>query len=99
MVICSFSNGQRMAKGNHIVDANGKPVATSAQEYIGNFNPKATLGFTNTFQYKSFSLRILMDGRIGGTMVSGTNESCIQRNSEVTVKLSRRRLEPWRCYS
>ncbi|HNP21515.1 MAG TPA: SusC/RagA family TonB-linked outer membrane protein [Panacibacter sp.] len=60
------------AKGNHIVDANGKPVATSAQEYIGNFNPKATLGFTNTFQYKSFSLRILMDGRIGGTMVSGT---------------------------
>lgn len=60
------------AKGNHIVDEDGKPVATSSQEYIGNFNPKGILGFTNTFQYKAFSLRVLIDGRIGGTMVSGT---------------------------
>jgi TonB-linked SusC/RagA family outer membrane protein len=60
------------AKGNHIVTADGKPAITSAQEFIGNFNPKATIGFTNTFTYKAFSLRLLMDGRIGGTMVSGT---------------------------
>lgn len=59
-------------KGNRIVTSAGKPVLSQAQEFIGNFNPKATLGFTNTFNYKSFSLRILMDGRIGGTMVSGT---------------------------
>ncbi|WP_211217472.1 SusC/RagA family TonB-linked outer membrane protein [Segetibacter koreensis] len=68
------------AQGNRIVtptndsDATkgGKPVLTAAQEYIGNFNPKETIGFTNTFNYKGFSLRVLMDGRIGGTMVSGT---------------------------
>src|SRR6185295_3360543 len=30
------------------------------------------VGFTNTFTYKAFSLRVLMDGRIGGTVVSGT---------------------------
>lgn len=60
------------AKGNRVVDANGKPVLTQAQEYIGNFNPKATVGFTNTFDYKGFSLRVLVDGRFGGTMVSGT---------------------------
>lgn len=60
------------AKGNHIVGADGKPVLTQEQSYIGNFNPKATVGFTNTFEYKSFSLRILVDGRFGGTMVSGT---------------------------
>ena len=60
------------SKGNYIVDGNGKPVATQAQEYIGNFNPKATLGFTNTFQYKNISMRILTDGRVGGVMVSGT---------------------------
>lgn len=61
------------SKGNHIVDATtGKPVLTSDQQYIGNFNPKATLGFTNTFEYKNLYLRVLVDGRFGGTMVSGT---------------------------
>jgi TonB-linked SusC/RagA family outer membrane protein len=60
------------AKGNYTVDANGKPLLTQTQEYIGNFSPKATIGFTNSFQYKDFSLRILVDGRIGGTLVSGT---------------------------
>jgi TonB-linked SusC/RagA family outer membrane protein len=60
------------AKGNRIVDATGKPTLTQAQEYIGNFNPKATIGFTNTLSYKNFSFRLLLDGRIGGTIVSGT---------------------------
>ncbi len=60
------------AKGNRIVTADGKPVITQDQEYVGNFNPKATIGFTNSFTYKQFSLRLLIDGRAGGTMVSGT---------------------------
>jgi TonB-linked SusC/RagA family outer membrane protein len=61
------------AKGNYIVSAtDGKPVLTSDQQYIGNFNPKETIGFSNSFSYKGFSLRVLMDGRVGGTIVSGT---------------------------
>ncbi len=66
------------SKGNRIVTAldsngvGGKPVLTKEQEFVGNFNPKETVGFTNTFIYKAFSLRVLMDGRIGGTIVSGT---------------------------
>lgn len=61
------------AKGNHVVDATtGKPTLTADQQYIGNFNPKATMGFTNTFEYKNVYLRVLIDGRFGGTMVSGT---------------------------
>ena len=61
------------AKGNHIVDAaTGKPTLTQDQQYIGNYNPKATLGFTNTFEYKNVYLRVLVDGRFGGTLVSGT---------------------------
>lgn len=60
------------AKGNRVVDAKGKPVLTGSQEQIGNFNPKEVLGLTNTFNYKQFSLRVLVDGRIGGTIVSGT---------------------------
>ena len=60
------------AKGNRIVSATGKPVLSQAQEFIGNFNPKATIGFTNTFNFKQFTLRLLIDGRVGGTIISGT---------------------------
>ena len=63
-------------KGNHVVTSDGKPLTTDksggAQGYIGNFNPKENLGLSNTFTYKRFSLRVLIDGRIGGVMVSGT---------------------------
>jgi TonB-linked SusC/RagA family outer membrane protein len=60
------------ASGRYIVEANGKPKLTQEQTYIGNFNPRATLGLTNSFSYKAFSARILVDGRVGGTVVSGT---------------------------
>lgn len=60
------------AKGNHVVNAKGVPVTTGSQEYLGNFNPKETIGMTNSFAYKRFSLRLLIDGRIGGIAVSGT---------------------------
>ena len=60
------------AKGSRMVTAAGKPVLTSDQQFIGNFNPKETVGFTNTFNYKGFSLRVLIDGRVGGIVVSGT---------------------------
>jgi len=58
------------------VTAAGKPLTTDVlkedQGLIGNFNPKETFGFTNIFNYKAFSLRILIDGKIGGTVISGT---------------------------
>ena len=63
---------QTDAKGNHVVTADGKPVLTANQEFIGNYYPKETIGLTNTFTYKNFSLRLLIDGRVGGTAVSGT---------------------------
>lgn len=63
---------QTDAKGARVVGANGKPTLTQQQEFIGNFNPKATFGFTNSFEFKRISARILVDGRVGGTVVSGT---------------------------
>ncbi|MDJ1506700.1 SusC/RagA family TonB-linked outer membrane protein [Xanthocytophaga agilis] len=56
------------AEGN----GGGLPVATTDQEIIGNFNPKLMLGLSNTFTYKGFSVRVLIDGRVGGIAVSGT---------------------------
>ena len=62
----------RDTKGNYIVSDDGKPALTAEQEYIGNYNPKATLGLTNTFNFRQFFARVLVDGRVGGTIVSGT---------------------------
>jgi len=50
----------------------GKPVVADGLHKIGNFNPKFTFGFNNQFSYKSISLSFLIDGRVGGTMTSGT---------------------------
>lgn len=62
------------AQGRHVVDANGKPVGTGAgNALVGNFNPDFMLGWNNTFSYKGFSVGVLIDGRFGGVMTSGTD--------------------------
>jgi hypothetical protein len=55
-----------------VVNSNGLPVSTADQQYLGSFNPKAILGWTNTFTYGKFSARLLVDGRIGGIIIDGT---------------------------
>ncbi len=63
------------ASGNYMVTPDGRPlssITTGDYGYLGNFNPKATLGLTNTFNYGNFSMRLLIDGRIGGTVMDGT---------------------------
>ena len=76
--------------GTPYVTATGLPlssITTGEQGFIGNFNPKATLGWTNTFNYKNFSLRVLVDGRIGGTVVDGTEMFLAYNGTpEVTAK-------------
>lgn len=47
------------AKGGHSV-------------YLGNMNAKYNLGWHNTFSYKDLSLYMLVDGKIGGKVVSFT---------------------------
>lgn len=63
---------QKDDKGNYVVNASGLPVPTTAQELVGSFNPKAILGLTNSFSYGRFSLRVLVDGRAGGIIISGS---------------------------
>lgn len=67
------SSLQRDANGNVVVDETGKPLMVTEQnKYVGNFNPDWTAGLSNTFQYKNWSLYFLIDGRKGGTIISGT---------------------------
>lgn len=60
------------AQGRYLVTSAGVPVVSDFRT-IGNFNPKFTAGLNNTFSYKNFVLSFLIDGRVGGTMVSGTD--------------------------
>jgi hypothetical protein len=70
------SKWARNANGQFLVTNDGLPVTSGAAgeqpSLIGNFNPDAVLGLTNTVNYKNFSLRVLVDGRVGGIVLSGT---------------------------
>ena len=58
--------------GKLIVGANGLPIASSDSQYLGDQNPRALFGFTNSFTFKNFGLSFLIDGRIGGKFFSST---------------------------
>jgi TonB-linked SusC/RagA family outer membrane protein len=59
--------------GKIVVNAQGVPQAETNPKILGNYQPKATIGLTNSFTYKSFNVRALIDGRIGGEIYSFTD--------------------------
>lgn len=59
--------------GKYLVNDEGLPIATDSYVTVGNYNPKMTIGWSNNFTYKNFNVSVLIDGRIGGTMISGTD--------------------------
>ncbi len=74
------ANGQYMVN-----DTTGLPIS-AANGYLGNFNPKFTLGWNNSFGYKNFVLNFLIDGRVGGQMVSGSEANlAYDGNSDYTL--------------
>jgi TonB-linked SusC/RagA family outer membrane protein len=56
--------------------ATGKPVVDPAGsggfQYLGNPMPKYSIGWNNTVGYKNFTLNVLVDGRVGGQVMSLT---------------------------
>jgi TonB-linked SusC/RagA family outer membrane protein len=85
---------QRDAKGNIIVQTTGAnaglPLPTSGVFKLGNSNPRYTIGITNTFTYKMFTLDFLMDIRNGGDMYS-RNLADLRRNGVVIETAERPR--------
>lgn len=69
---------KRDEKGNILYetegDREGLPVVEGDGNTIkvGNANPKFTLSWLNTFSYKGFVLNFLVDGRVGGKVLSQT---------------------------
>jgi TonB-linked SusC/RagA family outer membrane protein len=61
--------------GKLVVNANGFPLPDTENKKLGNQNPSALMGITNTFGYKGLTLSFLVDGRFGGQMFSATNQA------------------------
>ncbi|MBL4678110.1 MAG: SusC/RagA family TonB-linked outer membrane protein [Mucilaginibacter sp.] len=60
--------------GNVIYASNGFPVDDNFQRPLGYRDPNWIYGVENTFTYKNWSFKFLVDGRIGGMMYSTTNQ-------------------------
>jgi TonB-linked SusC/RagA family outer membrane protein len=59
--------------GERVVTAEGFPVASNEREKLGNAQPDFIGGLTNTFTYKNWNFRFLIDGRFGGEIYSATS--------------------------
>ena len=64
---------KRADNGDILVDENGKPLAEDGGlTYLGNPRPDFLLGWNNTFTYKNWSFRFLINARVGGKVMSIT---------------------------
>lgn len=52
--------------------SNGLPIQDGTLRLLGNYNPDFTMGFNTKLTYKNIELKILVDWRSGGTIVSRT---------------------------
>ncbi|MBQ8968469.1 MAG: SusC/RagA family TonB-linked outer membrane protein [Bacteroidaceae bacterium] len=68
---------KRNADGTLVLNSKGKPMLETAADKtygvkIGNMNSKSQLGWSNTISYKDFQLFFLINGRVGGKVISLT---------------------------
>ncbi|MGN7885653.1 SusC/RagA family TonB-linked outer membrane protein [Dyadobacter endophyticus] len=63
---------KRDANGNVVYNSQGLAMAGNIKTFGSGVSPY-TLGLNNTFNYKGISLSVLVDGKFGGYIYSGTN--------------------------
>lgn len=76
--------------GNIVVDANGVPIASPIKEVYGDTQYDYTLGVTNNFSYKGFSLGFSIDVRQGGLMFSRTASNTRFTGNSITTTINDR---------
>ncbi|MBT1703666.1 SusC/RagA family TonB-linked outer membrane protein [Chryseosolibacter indicus] len=69
---------RRDDQGRKIFGSNGLPLRTNDLVYFGSALPKWVGGFTNNFTYKGINLSVLIDFKLGGKMISGTNFNAVR---------------------
>ena len=67
-----YGSGFIEIDGQTLYGSNGLPLQDGTLRLLGNYNPDYTMGFNNKFKYKGVELKILIDWRKGGTIVSRT---------------------------
>jgi TonB-linked SusC/RagA family outer membrane protein len=60
-------------KGQIVYGSNGIPLPTQTLIPFGSALPKWVGGITNSFNYKGIALSVLIDFKLGGKLLSGTN--------------------------
>jgi len=76
----------RDENNNIVFDSNGLPVKGDIKKLGESIHPY-TLGFSNNFNYRNFSLNVLVDGKFGGSVFSGTNNmTCYLGTSKMTLE-------------
>ncbi|HZF65256.1 MAG TPA: SusC/RagA family TonB-linked outer membrane protein [Chitinophagaceae bacterium] len=68
----------RDASGQRIFLANGLPQRTPDMVLFGSALPKWVGGFTNALRYRGVHLSFLVDFKLGGKMISGTNFNAVR---------------------
>jgi TonB-linked SusC/RagA family outer membrane protein len=63
---------QRDVAGNLVLDDSHIPVKAKEEKKIGNAHPDWMLGWNTNFNYKSFNLSFIVDGKFGGKFISMT---------------------------
>ncbi|MFG6685606.1 SusC/RagA family TonB-linked outer membrane protein [Mariniflexile sp. HNIBRBA6329] len=81
---------RRDPDGNIVVDANGIPIASPIKEVYGDTQYDYTLGISNDFSYKGFSLGFTLDIREGGLMFSRTADITRFTGNSITTTINDR---------
>lgn len=76
--------------GNIVVDNNGVPIASSVNEVYGDTQYDYTIGLTNSFSYKGFTLGFTLDSRQGGLMFSRTADITRFTGNSITTTINNR---------
>jgi TonB-linked SusC/RagA family outer membrane protein len=58
--------------GAIMLNSSDQPINNNTFVKVGNANPKWQMGWSNDFNYKSFDLSFLIDGKFGGQVLSMT---------------------------
>lgn len=74
------SKNARDESGNLLINpSTGLPIRAPQSDVIGDPNTKYQLGWTNTVNFKNFSLSVLLDYKAGGSLFSSTAASLLLR--------------------
>ncbi|AUD05166.1 SusC/RagA family TonB-linked outer membrane protein [Spirosoma pollinicola] len=80
---------KRDAQGQLINGTDGLPVRTDAPVSFGSALPRFIGGITNGFNYKGVSLSFLIDFKLGGKMISGTNLNAFRHGLQKETLIGR----------